>query len=131
MSIGDYTDFYAGRNHAFNVGSLFRGPAAALQPNYEHLPVGYHGRASSVVVSGADIVRPVGQVAAGDVRPTRKLDFELEIAAFVGKESAVGERVGVDEAEEYLFGVVLMNDWSGGVFFYSFFPGGWWLSMAN
>jgi fumarylacetoacetase len=113
MTIGDYTDFYAGRNHAFNVGELFRGRAAALQPNYEHLPVGYHGRASSVVVSGTDIVRPVGQVACGVVRASEKLDFELEIAAFVCKDSELGERVSVNNAGEYLFGVVLMNDWSG------------------
>lgn len=122
MDIGDYSDFYSGRNHAFNVGVLFRGPENALQPNYEHLPVGYHGRASSVVVSGTRVRRPRGQV----IRPgegegakvpvfaeSGKLDFELELAVFVGRGSELGSCVGVDEAGEYLFGVVVMNDWSG------------------
>ncbi|RPA94880.1 Fumarylacetoacetase [Choiromyces venosus 120613-1] len=121
MDIGDYTDFYAGRNHAFNVGALFRGRENAMQPNYEHLPVGYHGRASSVVVSGTRVRRPRGQVmnpaSAGSEKvpvlaPCGKLDFELELAAFIGKDSDMGSSVGVDEAGEYLFGVVVMNDWS-------------------
>ncbi|CAZ83245.1 unnamed protein product [Tuber melanosporum] len=121
MDIGDYTDFYAGRNHAFNVGVLFRGRENALRPNYEHLPVGYHGRASSVVVSGTWVRRPRGQVVkpgegeGGKVpvfAESGKLDFELELAAFVGRGSDLGSCVGVDEAGEYLFGVVIMNDWS-------------------
>ncbi|KAG0637630.1 hypothetical protein HOY80DRAFT_1016806 [Tuber brumale] len=118
MDIGDYTDFYAGRNHAFNVGVLFRGRENALRPNYEHLPVGYHGRASSVVVSGTRVRRPRGQVVepGGKGFPvfaeSGRLDFELELAAFVGRGSDLGSCVGVDEAGEYLFGVVIMNDWS-------------------
>ncbi|CAK4031179.1 Fumarylacetoacetase [Lecanosticta acicola] len=120
MQIGDYTDFYAGLNHAYNVGVLFRGPQNALQPNYKHLPVGYHGRASSVVVSGTPIRRPTGQILADPAaeikRPTlspcKKLDVELELACFVCKPSALGEPVSVTNAPEHLFGVVLMNDWS-------------------
>lgn len=117
LRIGDYSDFYAGRNHAYNVGVLFRGRENALQRNYEHMPVGYHGRASSVVVSGTDVRRPRGQVLGGEGGPVwgvcGRLDYELELAAFVGRDSMLGERVGVEEAGEYLFGLVLMNDWSG------------------
>lgn len=121
LQIGDYTDFYAGRNHAYNVGVLFRGPENALQPNYEHMPIGYHGRASSVVVSGTAIRRPCGQIL-GDPKSvprtsvfgaTKKLDYELELAAFVAKTTKLGDSLDVDEAGEFLFGVVLMNDWSG------------------
>jgi fumarylacetoacetase len=118
LQIGDYTDFYAGRHHAFNVGTLFRGAANALQPNYEHMPIGYHGRASSVVVSGTPVVRPRGQVldkpgGAPVVKPCGKLDFELELGAFLCRDSTMGESVEVGEAAEWLFGVVLLNDWSG------------------
>ncbi|KXS99647.1 hypothetical protein AC578_9912 [Pseudocercospora eumusae] len=120
MQIGDYTDFYAGLNHAYQVGVLFRGPANALQPNYKHLPVGYHGRASSVVVSGTPIVRPTGQIllnpAAEKKEPVlsacKKLDIELELGCFVCKPNPMGQPIGVTEAPEHLFGVVLMNDWS-------------------
>ncbi|KAI5838454.1 fumarylacetoacetase [Morchella snyderi] len=117
LQIGDYTDFYAGRHHAFNVGTLFRGAANALQPNYEHMPIGYHGRASSVVVSGTPVVRPRGQVlekpgGAPVVKPCGKLDFELELGAFLCRDSTMGESVEVGEAAEWLFGVVLLNDWS-------------------
>ncbi|CAK7229419.1 hypothetical protein SEUCBS140593_007238 [Sporothrix eucalyptigena] len=118
LSIGDYTDFFAGRNHAFNVGTLFRGPANALNPNYNHLPVGYHGRASSVVVSGTPLHRPHGQVlpAPGATtpvfRPAARLDIELEIGAFISRGNHLGRPIPVDEAEEYIFGYVLMNDWS-------------------
>lgn len=120
FKIGDYTDFYAGLNHAFNVGVLFRGPDNALQPNYKHLPVGYHGRASSVVVSGTPIRRPSGQIlenpTAAEKKPVfspcRKLDIELELGAFVCKSNKMGEPIPIDEAEHSLFGVVLMNDWS-------------------
>jgi fumarylacetoacetase len=120
MQIGDYTDFYAGRNHAFNVGMMFRGKENALQPNYNHLPVGYHGRASSVVVSGTPIRRPQGQIlehpTATPKVPTfaacRKLDIELELGAFICKGNPRGEPIPIGDAEEYLFGVVLMNDWS-------------------
>lgn len=120
MHIGDYTDFYAGLNHAYNVGALFRGPDNALQPNYKHLPVGYHGRASSVVVSGSAVRRPNGQILVNPADtqkvPTftacKKLDIELELAAFVCKKNKLGEPVPIDKAEDHLFGVVLMNDWS-------------------
>lgn len=117
FAIGDYTDFYAGRNHAYNVGCLFRGPAAALQPNYNHLPVAYHGRASSVVVSGTPIRRPWGQtLPAGEklpvLAPSAKLDLELELAAFVCGENDIGSPVLVDEAERRVFGYALMIDWS-------------------
>lgn len=118
MRIGDYTDFYAGLNHAFNVGVLFRGAANALQPNYKHLPVGYHGRASSVVVSGTPIRRPSGQILEkpGAQAPIfsacRKLDIELELGCFVCKSNKMGEPIPIGEAENSLFGVVLMNDWS-------------------
>ncbi|KAL8824849.1 MAG: hypothetical protein Q9191_004778 [Dirinaria sp. TL-2023a] len=119
MQIGDYTDFYAGLNHAFNVGTLFRGPENALPPNYKHMPIGYHGRASSIVVSGTPVHRPWGQIlhSAGDsgrpiFSPCRKLDYELELGAFVCKPNKMGEPIPVDEAENHLFGFVLMNDWS-------------------
>ncbi|KAI9690694.1 MAG: hypothetical protein M1820_009898 [Bogoriella megaspora] len=120
MQIGDYTDFYAGRNHAYNVGVMFRGKDNALQPNYNHLPVGYHGRASSVVVSGTPIRRPQGQILQDQTTTPKvpvfsackKLDVELELGAFVCKANKMGEPIPVNEAEESLFGVVLMNDWS-------------------
>ncbi|MCJ1439268.1 hypothetical protein MMC27_008660 [Xylographa pallens] len=120
MQIGDYTDFYAGRNHAYNVGVLFRGPENALQPNYNHLPVGYHGRASSVVVSGTQIRRPCGQILQDPkaelkiprFHPSKRLDIELELGAFVCKSNDIGDPIPIEEAEEHLFGFVLMNDWS-------------------
>lgn len=120
MQIGDYTDFYAGLNHAYNVGVLFRGPDNALQPNYKHLPVGYHGRASSVVPSGHPIRRPNGQILTNPAAtpkvpafsPCKKLDIELELAAFVCKGNKLGEPIPIDKAEDHLFGLVLMNDWS-------------------
>lgn len=120
MQIGDYTDFYAGKNHAFNVGCLFRGPDNALQPNYTHLPVGYHGRASSVVVSGTPIKRPNGQILenpAADPKvpictPCRRLDIELELGAFLCKDNEMGTNVPIGQAADHIFGLVLMNDWS-------------------
>ncbi|KAL5001847.1 Fumarylacetoacetase [Aspergillus recurvatus] len=120
MQIGDYTDFYAGLNHAYNVGVLFRGPENALQPNYTHLPVAYHGRASSVVPSGTPLHRPQGQIltnpAANPKVPTfspcKKLDIELELAFFVSTPNDLGHPVHIDNAEDHIFGVVLMNDWS-------------------
>jgi fumarylacetoacetase len=120
MHISDYTDFYAGLNHAYNVGVLFRGPQNALQPNYKHLPVGYHGRASSVVVSGTPLRRPNGQIllnpAAEKKEPVfsacKKLDLELELGCFICKPNTLGEPVRIEDAPEHLFGVVLMNDWS-------------------
>lgn len=120
MQVGDYTDFYAGYNHAYNVGVLFRGPANAMQPNYTHLPVGYHGRASSIVVSGTPVPRPWGQIlldpTAEPKQPTtapcRRLDFELELGCFISKSNSLGEPVKVDNAEDHIFGYVLLNDWS-------------------
>jgi len=115
--IGDYTDFYSSRFHATNVGTMFRGKDNALQPNWLHLPVGYHGRASSVVVSGTPIHRPRGQLRPDMEKPPvhgpcRLLDFELEMAFFVGPGNAMGRPINVANAEEHIFGLVLMNDWS-------------------
>eukprot|EP00850_Spirogloea_muscicola_P001185 SM000004S15055 [mRNA] locus=s4:989786:993189:+ [translate_table: standard] len=117
-TIGDYTDFYSSREHATNVGTLFRGKDNALPTNWLHLPVGYHGRASSVVVSGTDIHRPRGQTTppAGsstpEFRPSAVLDFELEMALFVGPGTKLGQSVDIDKADDHIFGLVLMNDWS-------------------
>jgi len=119
--IGDYTDFYSSREHATNVGTMFRGKDKALMPNWLTLPVGYHGRASSVVVSGTGIRRPHGQMQTDRTDPTKGstfgvcklMDMELEIGAFVGVGNALGSRIDVNKAaEEHLFGLVLMNDWS-------------------
>eukprot|EP01134_Creolimax_fragrantissima_P001735 CFRG1735T1 len=115
--IGDYTDFYSSRDHATNVGIMFRGKDNALMPNWLHLPVGYHGRASSVVVSGTDIKRPCGQTKPADDKPPqygpcRLLDFELETAFFVGPGNELGEPISIDNAQDHIFGMVLMNDWS-------------------
>lgn len=115
--IGDYTDFYASREHATNVGILFRGKEHALMPNWLHVPVGYHGRASSVVVSGTDVRRPFGQIRPPDAptpvfAPSRQMDFELEIGWFIGPGNPLGEPIDVDRAEDHIFGLVLVNDWS-------------------
>lgn len=117
MEIGDYTDFFVGRNHAYNCGVILWGNDNPLNPNYHHLPVAYHGRASSVVVSGTPIRRPNGQILLpGDKNPTqspcRRLDFELEFGAFLCKPNDMGQPVGVDEADDAIFGHVLLNDWS-------------------
>ncbi len=116
VAIGDYTDFYASIHHATNVGSLFR-PEQPLLPNYKYVPIGYHGRASSVVVSGHAVVRPQGQVkpaSAGSpsFRLTEQLDYEVEIGAYLGKGNELGALVSIGGAEEYLFGLSLVNDWS-------------------
>ncbi len=113
--VAEYTDFYAGRHHAFNVGSMFRGPENALPPNWLHIPIGYNGRASSVVVSGTPVRRPWGQVkgpedAAPAFRPSRRFDLELEMGAVVGRASE--GMVSVAEADAMIFGYVLLNDWS-------------------
>ena len=113
--VSEYTDFYAGRNHAFNVGTMFRGPENALPPNWLHIPIGYNGRASSVVVSGTDIRRPWGQLKSPDhalpaFLPCRRFDLELEMGAIVGQPS--DGPVTVDEADAMIFGYVLLNDWS-------------------
>ncbi len=112
-----YTDFYSSREHATNVGKLFRDPQNALLPNWLELPVAYNGRASSIVPSGTPIRRPHGQTrAAGAQRPefgaSRALDFELEVAAIVGEGNVLGEPIAVDDAEAHIFGLVLLNDWS-------------------
>jgi fumarylacetoacetase len=117
FKIPGYTDFYAGRQHAFNAGSLFRGPENALPPNWLHMPIGYNGRASTVVVSGTDIKRPLGQMKPAAVEvpvfgPSRRLDFELELGAVVGSGNRLGEPVTTAEAEDMIFGYVLLNDWS-------------------
>jgi fumarylacetoacetase len=115
--IGDYTDFYSSREHATNVGIMLRGPQNALMPNWVHLPVAYHGRASSIVVSGTDVRRPRGQTKADDTAqpafgPSRSLDFELELGTFVGPGNALGQPIPVGDAAQHLFGMVLVNDWS-------------------
>ncbi|KAG5929235.1 hypothetical protein E4U42_006681 [Claviceps africana] len=120
LTIGDYTDFYAGKNHAFNVGALFRGPDNALQPNYTHLPVAYHGRASSVVISGTPIRRPWGQILKDAkaepkvpvLSQCEKLDLELEMGMFICRENQLGHPIAIADAKDYIFGYVLMNDWS-------------------
>ena len=115
VRIGDYTDFYAGIHHAENVGRMFRPEGDPLLPNYKHMPVAYHGRASSIVVSGTPVRRPNGQfMEAGKVifGPSKALDFELELALIIGKNNASGEPIPVEEAEAYIFGITLFNDWS-------------------
>jgi fumarylacetoacetase len=117
VAIGGYTDFYSSREHATNVGTMFRDPKNALLPNWLHMPIGYNGRASSIVVSGTPVRRPNGQLKAADAeRPTfgpcRKLDFELETAFIVGTGNAQGEPIPIADAEQHIFGMVLMNDWS-------------------
>jgi fumarylacetoacetase len=115
--IGDYTDFYSSREHATNVGTMFRGQKNALQPNWLHLPVAYHGRASSVVASGTDIRRPYGQIldegASSPVyQPSKEMDFELEMGFFIGTGNELGKPISISEASEHIFGLVLVNDWS-------------------
>nr|WP_298994473.1 fumarylacetoacetase [uncultured Allomuricauda sp.] len=115
--VGDYTDFYSSIEHATNVGKMFRDPANALLPNWKHIPVGYHGRASSIVVSGEPIHRPKGQTLPKDSStpvfgPSQRLDFELEMGFVCGKNTQMGESVSTSDAEDYIFGLVLFNDWS-------------------
>jgi len=117
IEVGDYTDFYSSREHATNVGTMFRGKDNALMPNWLHLPVGYHGRASSIIVSGTPVRRPMGQQIPNDAEqpvfgPSKLLDFELEMGFVVGKSTKLGSRVDVADAEEYIFGMMLFNDWS-------------------
>jgi len=117
LKIGDYTDFYSSIEHATNIGSMFRDPSNPLLPNWKHIPVGYHGRASSIVVSGIDIYRPKGQVLLLDKKTpsfqlSSKVDFELEMGFVIGKNSNLGESISTSEAEDYIFGKVLFNDWS-------------------
>lgn len=115
--IRSFTDFYASREHATNVGSMFRDPDNALMPNWLHIPIGYNGRASTVVVSGTAIIRPMGQIKGPHddtprFAPSAKLDIELELGAIVGKPSRMGERMNTAQAYEAIFGYVLLNDWS-------------------
>src|SRR5215813_2134285 len=115
--IGNYTDFYSSYHHAHNVGTMLRGPENALMPNWKWLPVAYHGRASSVVVSGTDVRRPSGQTKAPDATaptfgPTKSFDYELEMAFLIGPGNSLGEAVPIDRAADHIFGLVLMNDWS-------------------
>lgn len=117
VRVPNYTDFYSSEQHAINVGTMFRDPKNALLPNWKHLPVGYHGRASSIVVSGTEIHRPRGQVRIPDgetpvLEATRKLDFELEVAFITCAENALGKPIPIQEAENYIVGFVLFNDWS-------------------
>ena len=117
VNIRDYTDFYSSIEHATNVGTMFRDPDNALLPNWKHLPVGYHGRASSIIVSGKDIIRPKGQTKADaadtpSFGPSRLLDFELEMGFFTGRNNPMGQNISTGDAEDYIFGMVLFNDWS-------------------
>jgi fumarylacetoacetase len=114
---GGYTDFYSSKEHATNIGTMFRDPQNALLPNWRELPVAYNGRASSVIVSGTPVRRPSGQTKAPDAQrpnfgPSRKLDIEVETAFLVGEGNALGEPIGVGDAERHIFGMVLLNDWS-------------------
>ena len=117
IKIGDYTDFYSSEQHATNVGIMFRDPANALLPNWKHIPVAYHGRASSIFVSGKNFHRPKGQINKDENQlpifaPTSRLDFELEMATIIGKSNEIGESIDVNDAEGYVFGFQLFNDWS-------------------
>src|SRR5437016_6450384 len=108
VEVGDYVDFYSSEEHATNVGKMFRDPKNALLPNWKHLPVGYHGRSSSIILNGRDIRRPKGQLNVSEFAPTRQLDFELEMGFIVGKNTALGTSVSVDEAEDCIFGMGLL-----------------------
>ena len=117
MKVTDYTDFYSSIEHATNVGTMFRDPENALLPNWKHIPIGYHGRASSIIVSGTPVRRPKGQQIPADSKqpvfgPCRLLDFELEMGFVVGKSTSLGENISTAEAEDYIFGMLLFNDWS-------------------
>ncbi|HEV8216775.1 MAG TPA: fumarylacetoacetate hydrolase family protein, partial [Gemmatimonadaceae bacterium] len=113
--VENYTDFYASVEHATNLGSMFR-PDNPLLPNYKWVPIGYHGRASSIVVSGTEVKRPLGQTRDGDhppsFGPTSRLDYELEVGAFIAMGNAQGTRISIDRADDYIFGYCLVNDWS-------------------
>lgn len=109
--VGDYTDFYASIDHATNVGRMFR-PDNPLLPNYRHVPIAYHGRSSSLVVSGTPVRRPCGQLGEGKFGPTRELDYEVELGAFLGPGNALGEPIPVGQAAGHVAGVCLLNDWS-------------------
>ncbi len=117
VKVGDYTDFYSSMEHATNVGTMFRDPDNALLPNWKHLPVGYHGRSSSIIPTGVPIYRPKGQFKDPNMEkpefgPSRRLDFELEMAFITGGPTKMGESISTEDAEDYIFGMVLFNDWS-------------------
>lgn len=134
--IGDYSDFYASLDHATNVGTMFRGKDNALFPNWRYLPVGYHGRASTVVISGTPVRRPLGQTrpdqnAPPVFGPSQRLDYELEMAFLVGPGNRLGEPIPVEKAHEHIFGMVLMNDWSArDIQFWEYIPLGPFLSKS-
>ncbi|MFL6350674.1 MAG: fumarylacetoacetase [Bryobacteraceae bacterium] len=110
-AIGDYTDFYASIHHAKNVGSMFR-PDNPLLPNYKHVPIAYHGRCSSIVISGSAVRRPQGQLGEAQFGSSHELDYELELGAFLGPGNEMGQSIPIDEAEQHIAGVCLLNDWS-------------------
>jgi len=114
--IRDYTDFYSSKNHAMNMGIMFRGKDNALMPNWVHIPIGYHGWASSVVVSGTEFVRPKGQASPDKVNPVwtqcNRLDYEVEMGLIVGKTNDLGKPVKITEAADHIFGLCVVNDWS-------------------
>lgn len=117
VNVGDYTDFYSSEQHAYNVGCMFRDPNNALLPNWKYIPVGYHGRSSSIVISGTEIHRPTGQSKPADAEtpvfgPCKLLDFELEMAFITYPGKPLGQRISTEEATDYIFGMVLFNDWS-------------------
>ncbi|MEJ2004758.1 MAG: fumarylacetoacetase, partial [Cyclobacteriaceae bacterium] len=117
VRVPNYTDFYSSKEHATNVGTMFRDPENALLPNWKHLPVGYHGRASSIIPTNVPVMRPKGQTKPPEADepvfgPTKRLDFELEMAFITGKQNPLGTPVSTAEAEEYIFGFVIFNDWS-------------------
>lgn len=117
IRVGDYTDFYSSEQHAYNVGCMFRDPNNALLPNWKHIPVGYHGRSSSIVVSGTPIHRPKGQQKPNDNEPPvfgpcKLLDFELEMAFVTYNGKAMGQSISTKEADDYIFGMCIFNDWS-------------------
>ncbi|MFZ1846566.1 MAG: fumarylacetoacetase [Saprospiraceae bacterium] len=117
VNIGDYSDFYSSKEHATNVGIMFRGVDNALMPNWLHLPVAYHGRSSSIVVSGTPIKRPKGQIPNKETGipsfgPTKEMDIEVEMAFVIGKKTLLGDSIAAAKAEDYIFGMVLFNDWS-------------------
>jgi len=117
VKVGDYTDFYSSIDHATNIGTMIRDPKNALMPNWKHLPVGYHGRASSICASGHTFYRPKGQQKPADTElpvfgPTKSLDIELETAFVIGKQTQMGDNVDVEKADDHIFGMMLFNDWS-------------------
>ena len=117
VKIGNYTDFYSSKEHATNVGSMFRDPENALLPNWKHIPIGYHGRASSIILSGTPVKRPKGQIKPSDkdlpeFGPTKQLDFELEMAFITCKSNDLGTTITTEEAEDFIYGMVIFNDWS-------------------